>query len=698
MRFSHRTYTVWLLRRIWLLLPERVKRPLRSRLRQARGKAALTRSAMLEGLFDKLDHLSIAQNGELESSDSTPISPLPKIAAYHVDQFDAANTLTLDFWDTLVGRLRPAESVKRSTALRAAFIAWEKAGYGGQRLGAMQLHSARLISEDKQVVRSGEAQAIVAIQDSLPRGLGEEQAHQLLALEVNDEIRFSRPVTEVIESLPEEVFAIISDHYLDTSSLVEIKNALVPQLDVGRYLVSSDHKKTKRNQGELYSLLELDRDKWLHVGDSDSDIVFPTQLGGKVARVRKTPASSWNEHVATDYDLGVDLPKHLSLDHSEGVFFADLCSVVFGLVTFAQEKAAELGLENIAFLSREGQTLQAGHAVIGPLVKAWGGPEINSVSLSVSRASVVGASHDGSVEAVLGEIRDQYGMMHPDAFVSTLGLPETLSANFLAHFRPLERLTVERIWNRTPSVLRGEISGYLREQNLLLSRYLEQNSVNPERTLLCDVGWKGTIHRALSRLFDKDFRGVYLGLRMAKWNQQGMNGLVFDEIKGQWAPDSFGFVGHLERALTLEPAPVVRYGKDESSQVFPVRKTGEDGPSAQRQKLFDGHFENVLESVSETILSAGLYGIETRDFLLGVIERWTKTPSSFQASAWFDEVHSEEFGVGVRKPYASIVPDENWRGRGKFRHVGEGLQKALWGEGYAKWVEDQLAMKGQPVD
>lgn len=653
---------------------------------------------LLENLLDSLEHLSVTQNGESEPSDSTPISPSPKIADYQVDRFSAANSLTVDFWDTLVGRLRPAESVKRSTALRTAFLAWEKAEYRGQRLGALPLHNARLKSEDKQVVGSGEARAIVSIRDSLPDSLGEEQAHQLLALEVSDETKFSRPLTEVIESLPEEVFAIISDHYLDAASLLEIKNALVPQLDVGRFLVSSDHQKTKRNKGELYSLLELDTTEWVHVGDSDSDIVFPKQLGGKAARVRKTPVSSWNEHVATDYDLGVDLPKHLGLDHSEGVFLADLCSVVFGLATFAQEKTVELGLENIAFLSREGQTLQAGHSVIRPLVKAWGGPEISSVSLSVSRASVVGASYDGSVEAVLGEIQGQYGLMHPDAFVSTLGLPETMSNDFLSHFRPLERLTVERIWNRIPGVQRREISDYLREQNLLLSKYLEQNNVSPEKTLLCDVGWKGTIHTGLSRLFDKDFRGVYLGLRMAKWNQRGMSGLVFDETKGQRAPDYFGFVGHLERALTFEPSPVLRYGEDEDTRVFAVRKSETDGPSKQRQKLFEVHFESALESVSNTILSAGLYGIETRDFLLGVIERWTRTPSSFQARAWFDEVHSEEFGVGVRKPYASIIPDENWRGHGKFRHVGEGLQKALWGEGYAKWVEDQFAMKGQPVD
>jgi HAD superfamily hydrolase (TIGR01549 family) len=615
------------------------------------------------------------------------------------------HTVSFDFWDTLVGRIRPAESVKRLTALRASFLDWKLRGFSGQRTSAAELHIKRNDEETRLVNAKGEASAGPVLKkmiEELNQGVSWES---LLTAEVEDEIEFTMPLVS-----PEEVMnwqagkrVVVSDHYLDQKSLRLIAQAHQLEQPFQEFFVSSEMGKTKRDQGRLFAEAGLGPDaSWAHIGDNPSSDVHNAKTQGASAFLsRRNRATSWNGRDMNVSNMADDITLHLGADGAAG-FLVELSGISYGLVSFAIEEALRLGKEEVVYLSREGETLTIAQNSLREVFEEFDLPWLPAKHMPVSRISSFFPSFGEDLESAFTKLSHQYPVMTGRAIQKTLGLPEELADLIRIQIGFEEQVRTTTIVSRLSSGLRLEVGSYLKSQKHNLQKLMNDRSISPERTLLGDLGWRGTIQDSLSRIAGSYFSSVYLGLfRSMDGSKADSNklGLLFDESKGRPAPRELTFFGPLERAFTISCSQVIRY-ENHNGEISPVVSNSEDAPSAHRATAMKTGFPQAVKETARALISAGLFGSESSQFVTRLLQNWILRPSAFQASTWFDESHAEGFGVGDSVHYAVTDPSEIWAGPSRGATALEGLRSSLWPQGYLAWapVEEILnAYKNREV-
>lgn len=554
---------------------------------------------------------------------------------------------TVDFWDTLVMRARPAEGVKRLTALRQSWHLWLEQHFSDLKSSARELHHRRISEEATLVTETGEAEIRKALKLT---GIDSVYAQQVASQEIQDEITFSAPAQEVIGFFKENVgqVTVVSDHYLQASDLKTIAANLGFSGILSDYYSSADIGKTKRKDGELFQFLELEKEQnWVHVGDNPvSDIANAEKHGATALFVERKFNSAWNEHELDFKKLADELPIHFSASNSAS-YLASLSAVSFGLITFAIEKAIAEGKTKIAYLSREGEVLVRAHEVAAKYIQELGGPYVEGVHLPVSRASTVFPAGSLSAGDLLGALGQQYPSMTADDFHSSAGLPVEFLERIKSDLGPLTTLQPNQIWELLSKELQDDILKYLEEQRLLLSELLSIMNIDPSTTVLCDLGWRGSINDALNQIAQKEFTGVYLGLYNS-YNFIGdfshKFGLLFDEPRGFQPPTHPEFLGHIEKSFTISSHQVARYERGQDGRVIPLTIDKFDGPSADRLLVMN-HFEDILSATAEAMFSIGAVGSDSAEFVWEVFLNWTERPTRQQASTWYLEHHSEGFGT-----------------------------------------------------
>ena len=73
--------------------------------------------------------------------------------------------LTVDIWDTAIGRLRPAEGVKYSTALFISLQDWQSKSFTGLQMPVRTIYEVRNEIESSQVYTAGEASLEVTLKE-----------------------------------------------------------------------------------------------------------------------------------------------------------------------------------------------------------------------------------------------------------------------------------------------------------------------------------------------------------------------------------------------------------------------------------------------------------------------------------------------------------------------------------------------------
>ena len=164
-----------------------------------------------------------------------------------------------------------------------------------------------------------------------------------------------------------------------------------------------------------------------------------------------------------------------------------------------------------------------------------------------------------------------------------------------------------------------------------------------------------------------------------------MFGLAFDEPRSRRAAPWFDFVGPLERAFTMTSASVARY-QATGRRVEYVLDERQDGPSPERQHLMDSALEPTLMSVTDAMVSVGLYGRGTSAFVDEIVRQWMRHPTPLHAHTWFDEAHAEPFGAGSRVHYQIERPNQQWLKPGFRKEAMRALARSQWPEGYLSWM------------
>lgn len=601
--------------------------------------------------------------------------------------------ISFDFWDTLIGRNRPAEGVKRNTALKISLNEWAKT-QNNKRIDAQALHQLRIESESKLVSKYGEANLRKALEISTAEAginISQEELESYVASEIESEKMHTSGFKNFIDLLPhlrsEEKF-IISDHYMSSANLLAIANFNQLFIKDFKIIVSSEYGKTKRDNGKLFSEAGLaDKANWIHVGDNQySDIRAASDKGARPILIKRTNTTSWNEHELDIKLLAKDLKKaHYASDSAEYLLF--LSTICYGLITFAIEKAVEKSKSKIVYLSREGATLSEAHSILESLLPKR---NIEFTYLPISRAASVFSSFNGDTASALDSIEKQYPFISGHALCETMALEDNLRIKLLREIPPYQRIQTSKVLRKIPKELQVEISKYHQQQFALLRELLSQNKIDPENSIVCDLGWRGTINDAMSRISGQEFTGVYLGL-LAPWNRNNeftsKFGMLFDETRATNSVEFLNFFGPLERVFNLKSNQVKSY-VDKNSEIYPNYVTASDGPSEERSEIFEKHFEEVLTAVYTDLNSIGLFGYESAPFLLEFIKNWYRNPSAVAAEIWFGESHREGFGVTGDVNYShSSESLLNLRTLNEFNFLA---QKSGWPEGFLAWVINSL--------
>lgn len=688
--------------RLFYFLPEKVRLSLRrgalaNQSVSLREEAPFTKNQRtLREAVKRLEKLPIKPKVSYASDLDWTLNPLvPSLGSCNLgelgDSLHSFNTVSFDFWDTLVGRTRPAESVKRLTALRASLQDWNLRGFKGDRVMALDLHLKRNDEELRQSKSLGESIASLAITkmiQNLSQGISTKD---LLDKEVEDEVKFTAPLIspEEILNLSPARKVVVSDHYLSEDSLRIISRAHDLESPFKEFFVSSQTGKTKRNSGELFVEAGLsDLSSWAHIGDSPSaDFKNSSQRGASAVLANRIPATSWNVHDVVVNELADQLARHLGANGASE-YLVQLSAISFGLTTFAIEQALKLGKNEVVYLSREGETLALAQNSLKGLFDQFGIPWLPAKHLEISRISCFFPSFDDDLEKGFVQLGHQYPTITGRGIAKTLGLPNSVADSLHLEVGVEERVRTTQVWSRLSFDLKKKIQSYCSSQKLNINDLLKEKFVSPENSLLGDLGWRGTIHDSLSRIAGREFSSVYLGLfRSLDGSVASRNkvGFLFDEPRGLNAPDELTFFGPLERAFTISDAQVLRYEK-RGSEITSVFSTKKDSPSPSRVLAMQIGFEATVQETARALLSIGLFGTESKDFVGRVIDNWITQPSPFQASAWFDETHAEGFGAGDSVHYEITHPSGSWLGDKGPAIALQALRGSLWHEGYLAWV------------
>lgn len=648
--------------------------------------------------------------------------PIETIA--HLD----ADLVTFDLWDTIVKRTRPADAAKVASARRL----WLE--LGSPHWSVWELFEARVDAERELALDADDEEYEIhqVIERWLYR-LDVEADHQalttsLVEAEIADEIAGTIPVGAVAtlitklraDQRPGRSLAVLSDFYIGADGLSKLLDHHGLDLDRDDVHVSCELGASKR-LGTSYAAVEAvygaEPDRHVHIGDHPiSDVQRALEHGTRAVLFRHDEADAhpgpgsltrqW--YTGAVQSLQGDLTQLARVRNSQysntmgeqRAFAAGVISSVLPVAHVAGviEQAAQVGVERVYYLSREGSFLRRVHEAVGSILAGGEAPQPRH--LQVSRRSTFGPSLRTLDPSDLMRMWRQYSNQSPRGFLVSLGLDagdyaEDLRAFGLAVDGVLANVACDEQLGEflADRAVSKRILKSLDTNRTLLTSYLEDRGVGEGTTLVADIGWRGTIQDNLCHLLpDLEFHGVYFGL-FPYLNPQPPNSrksaVVFDGNLGE----GFNHVSPpaaVEAAWTPPIPTVLEYRRLADGRVMPV------GPLEHHRAdgLINAYQAGVLESattVASWMVSVGGTTELIRSGLQEVLRRYYSCPLPGVCDIWFESAHDDTFGVLNETPYAKS------RVSREFLEMPDGAEahpaaiSSLWPAGYASWLPVQAA-------
>jgi len=353
-------------------------------------------------------------------------------------------------------------------------------------------------------------------------GLAPAESDRLLELELELEAAALQPVPGMQEQVAAAREAagrvlFISDMYLPASFLERVLSQYGFFQPGDRIYVSGEAKASK-TAGSLYSRIRSELSageaEWVHVGDNPrADDLVPRELGIVTAPVTRTRlnryellgrgegavAPIWRSRLAAAMRLarleGAGLADARRVIWSTG---ADVVGpLLFGFVFWCLRQAAELGIQRLYFIARDGQVLQK----IGELICAAWGLKVECRYLYGSRQAWRIPALDGVGAEELEWASPKDHGLSVEHVCARLGLqPHQIQEALLDRgFAPAawrEPLPEERLEALREVLLREPVRQLVQETAArarpLLVRYLRQEGLFDGAPFgLVDIGWGG---------------------------------------------------------------------------------------------------------------------------------------------------------------------------------------------------------------
>lgn len=641
-----------------------------------------------------------------------------------------ARLVTLDVWDTLIARTRPADSAKLATARRQ----WLRLGpqFAASVQSPWDLFRLRVAAEaDLAASRAHEEytieEALEALYRSvLPNATDAEVAEMVagdVRTEWQDEVAATEPVREMWATVtrlarrkePPQI-ALVSDFYVGADRIRELLDAhgwLWPDTPI---FVSSERHASKRLDGSLFRLARehfgVDAREHLHIGDSShADGAMQVATGGRAAvlqlSVRALPgpgaltpdtvAPCWAVLRRQLHDLAeVHAQFHADGDHASRALWAGIMSAPLAVAVVARaiEVARAKGLDRIHYLSREGRFLADIHHVVAPLLMSGAAEPPRAVHLEVSRRATFGASLAGVSHEQMQRMWRMYGAQSPRALLVSIGAEvDAFDADLKRHglapdtaigdiaTNPQVRAFLD---DHPVSVKLNAVLATRREQ--LLGYLAQETDIDASEWVVVDVGWRGSIQDNLAHVLPHaHLHGVYLGL-FPYLNPQPDNvvkeAVGFDGNSG----DEYAFAeppAAVERPWTPHVPSTIGYRLHQGRfvAVHDVETSASPSIATFQRGVLEG-----AGAVAEFLVSFGFSVSTVHDMIKDELRRYYERPFGGAADLWFGSDHDDTFGALNVTPFGKNKPNPAWLGERAAALRAKAAADSRWETGFDAWL------------
>jgi FMN phosphatase YigB (HAD superfamily) len=636
--------------------------------------------------------------------------------------------VTVDLWDTLVARSRPADSAKLATARREYLRHATELAVAS----LWQLYELRVRVETEIAASRPhqEYRLLEVLTETLTRAVpslsatdAAELAIQDARTEWADEIETTYPMRDVWSLLdafrmranrPE--IAVVSDFYVTSA---DVRAMLLhhgwAESDTPIFL-SCEHMASKRLDGSLFTLVRdafgVSADRHLHIGDNRyADYEMQLMTGGQAAMLRLTPTTlpgpgSLSQQTVDDcYEVlrsrlretanfqvefmrGSDASRRARV---AGVLSAPLA---VALVARACEAALERGLDTVHYLSREGLFLSQVHDAIAPLLARGLAKWPRAIHLEVSRRATFGASLSGATADSFARMWSMYGVQSPRAMLVSVGAdPSDFRAVLQRHGLDLDTAVESIASDRKIAAFlsdeeaRRRLEAAMADNRDLVLQYLAQRTdIDAESWVLVDVGWRGSIQDNLAHLVPGRLHGVYLGL--------------FPFLNAQpegVTKEAVGFDGNLgeEYSFAEPPAAVERPWTPHVGSTVGYRRNADGrivAKSAQEiyaSPLIHDFQEGLLDGariVADFVVRFGFTVAMIRPAVQRDVRNYYEHPAGGVADIWFGSEHDDTFGALNITPFGKDSPDLRWLGASGEQRFAAAAMRSRWEPGFAEWL------------
>lgn len=618
--------------------------------------------------------------------------------------------VSVDVWDTLIVRDRPADAAKLATARR--IVLRPEVSRVHPEADVFDVMAARVETEAAAAASNPLQEYLLsdvigATFAALGVPVGAATIDVLVEAEIADEVAWTRARPDVARLVEGQSVVIASDFYMTGEQLGRIVAAADPKWSEVPVYVSVEQGCSKRLGGGLLDLIRRDSGvsaaRHVHVGDNvHSDVTMQVRAGGMAVQVQahsRFPGPGEfgpDDLPACDAELQRRLRTYDAahpIDDGYRTAGRSAGALAVAVVARGLEKAYRDGVDRVHYVSREGIFLARVHDVVEPLLRPPGALPVAPIHLALSRRATFGASLQAPYRFSLQRMWSMYAKQSPNAMLLSIGVdPQAFVAELEEVGLDLHTMVNDSRYDRrlesflSNQAVEEKISRHVEQARDLLRRYVLSQTKLTSPFIVVDVGWRGTIQDNLVRaLAIPSSFGVYFGLfpfLNAQPSGSEKVGVAFDGNLGE----AFSFADPpavLERPWTPDVPSTIGFS-EQDGRVVPLHDK-ESGHVSQGIAGFQQGSLEVSPLVAQWMVGFGL----TSTALRPQIARWAHDlwdrPPAGVADIWFSSDHDDSFGAFNVTDFGKDRPGEHWLQGDLYGHIRRGMADSGWPSGYRSW-------------
>ncbi|MBR3161782.1 MAG: hypothetical protein IKF19_03535 [Bacilli bacterium] len=314
---------------------------------------------------------------------------------------------------------------------------------------------------------------------------------------------------------------IISDMYLDEKFISKIlkKNGY----DKFKFYLSNKYQKTKGDTS-LYEAAflenEIDKEKWLHIGDNhNSDYLSPIKFGINAYHYKGVSAHTNIKEYSIFEAIILGIQNNYLYNGEKNDYWEEfgvkyISLIYFGFTKWLYDLTKNLG--NLFFIARDGYIIEKIYNLFNKDNK------VKTEYLYCSRNSFVIPSlykveTEEFVKTLALMFNNSVDITLKDILLKCNVKIDELDNSLITAFgfKSFEdKITIDNIYYVKKLLIKLEdnIRKGLKDKYELAVKYLEQMGVNKYKNInIMDIGWAGSIQKSMKRLLNKDITGYYFG-------------------------------------------------------------------------------------------------------------------------------------------------------------------------------------------